>query len=198
MISEYHAKYQSKSDDEIVKRAREKFNELTRVFSAAPLDTQSDPVEIAVMGCGDKRFVAHHKDMFARILARDVRVTTFDIEVNHLAGEENVVKHDCSTPLPGGPYDITFGHVVLPFLEPNKQLDMTQSGYNALKPGGIQIQVLDLMNYDNDEKTLPGLHKVGLEAIKKHATSLGARVIEVPLDIGVAIVAVHPQRSGRQ
>lgn len=192
MISEYHAKYQSKSDDEIVKRAREKFNELARVFSAAPLDTQSNPVEIAVMGCGDKRFIAHHKDMFARILARDVRVTTFDIEVNHLAGEENVVEHDCSTPLPGGPYDITFGHVVLPFLEPGKQLGMISAGYNALKPGGIQSQVLDPMNYDEESETLPGLHKVDLKKLKDKVEELGGRVIEVGLDIGIAIVVTHP------
>lgn len=198
MISEYHAKYQSKSDDEIVKRAREKFNELTRVFSAASLDTQSDPVEVAVMGCGDKRFVAHHKDMFARILARDVRITTFDIEVSHLAGEENIVEHDCSTPLPGGPYDIAFGHVVLPFLEPDKQLDMIQSGYNALKPSGIQIQVLDPMNYDKESETLPGLHKVDLEKLKNKAEELGAKVIEVTLEIGIAIVVVRPQQTDRK
>jgi hypothetical protein len=192
MISEYHARYQSKSDDEIVKRAREKFNELSRVFSAAPLDTTSDPVQVAVMGCGDKRYVVHHKDMFARILARDVDVITFDIEVNHLAGEDNVAEHDCSTPLPGGPYDVTFGHVVLPFLSPDKQLDMISAGFNALKQGGIQIQVLDPMNYDDKSETLPGLHKVDLDKIRQQARRLGARVIDVDLDIGIAIVAVHP------
>lgn len=192
MISEYHAKYQSKSDDEIVRRAREKFDELTRVFSAAPLDTSSDPVEVAIMGCGDKRYVAHHKDMFGRILARTVRVATFDIEVEHLAGEENIIQHDCSTPLPGGPYDITFGHVVLPFLSPKKQLDMIKAGFMALKPGGIEIQVLDPMNYDDESETLPGLHKVDLEKIKKHARDLGARVIEVDLEIGIAFAIVHP------
>ena len=192
VISEYHAKYQSKSDDEIVKRARERFNELTRAFSAAPLDTASDPVEVAVMGCGDKRFVAHHKDMFARILARNVRVTTFDIEVDHLAGEENVIQHDCSQLLPGGLYDVTFGHVVLPFLAPDKQLDMIAAGYNALKQGGIQIQALDPMNYDDTSTPLPGLHRVDLGSVKRKANQLGARVIDVGLDIGVAIVIVHP------
>ncbi len=191
MISEYHARYQSKSDDEITRRAREKFNELTRVFSAAPLDTTSDPVEVAVMGCGDRRYVAHHKDMFARILARKVRLTTFDIETNHLSGEENVIEHDCSLPLPGGPYDVTFGHVVLPFLTSKKQLDMISAGYNALKSGGIQIQVLDPMNYDESSETPEGLHKVAPDVIKKHAQDLGARVIEVDLDIGMAIVIVH-------
>ncbi len=187
-LSQYHSKYQSKPDDEIARRAKEKMDELERVFSAVPLDTAGDIVRVAVMGCGDVRFVQWHRQIFARVLARPVEITTFDIDITHLQGEQRIVQHDCSLPLLGGPYDITFGHVVLPFLSPAKQLDMIQSGFDALAHDGIQIQVLDPNNYDLQSETLPGLSHVDLKKLELAAQQSGGSVTFVPLAIGQAVV----------
>ena len=116
-LSIYHQKYVEQNDDEIQHKADAKEQELASIFQEVSLNTDSDPVRLAVLGCGDKRFVAHHKRIFENVLKRNVEVTTFDITIDHLAGESNVFQHDCTLPLRNPPYDITYAHVLLKFIE---------------------------------------------------------------------------------
>lgn len=149
-LSDYHQKYAAMSVAEIAERASVKDDELTAIFSAVQPPEETAPAKVAVLGCGDRRFVAHHRLLFAKHLRRPVELTTFDITVEHLTGERGVVQHDCTQPLPGGPYDVTFAHVILRFIETERQWDLLQNSVAALKPGGLAIHVLDREDYEDD------------------------------------------------
>ena len=191
-LSAYHQKYANYSDDEIKKRTDAKEQELVAIFQEVQLNTDSDPVRLAVLGCGDKRFVAHHKRIFELVLKRNVEVTTFDITIDHLAGESNVFQHDCTLSLPNPPYDITYAHVLLKFIEAEKQFDLLKNSFDALKPGGIAIHVLDKEDYETTSPKLPdGLWTVPLEKWKEELTTLGIEYKEIPVKYGLALVLLR-------
>ncbi len=181
MLDEYHQKYANRPDEEISDRIAEKEKELILVRDAVHPKFSSNNLKIAVMGCGEKRFVAGHREIFAKVFAKPVNITTFDITIDHLAGEENIIQHDCTQPLPNGPYDITFAHVLLRFIPKEKQWDLVINSFKALKAGGIAIHVLDPEDYETTELVdLPSIE----ENLKKEAISS----VTVKLSIGQAIV----------
>ena len=102
------------------------------------------------MGCGDKRFVKGHKLIFEKVFEKHVMIKTFDIGIDHLMGENDAYQHDCTLPLPFGPYDITFAHVLLRFISKEKQWTLVKNSYDSLKNGGIAIHVLDPEDYENN------------------------------------------------
>lgn len=191
-LSTYHQKYADYSDEEIKKRADAKEQELASIFKEVSLSTDSDPVKLAVLGCGDKRFIAHHKRIFETVLKRNVEVSTFDISVDHLAGESNVFQYDCTLPLPNPPYDITFAHVLLKFIETEKQFDLLKNSFDALKSGGVATHVFDEEEIKATSPKLPdGLWAVPLEKWKHKLTELGIEYKEIPLKYGPALVLLH-------
>lgn len=139
----YHEKYRLRSDEEIQRRADVKEEELRRIFEAMDYKPVDDLIRVAVLGCVDPRLVAHHKRIFEKLLKKSVELTTFDITIEHLQGEPGVREHDCTLPLPHPPYHITFGHVLLKFIETEKQWDVLKNSYEALVPGGLAIHVYD-------------------------------------------------------
>ena len=166
-ISQYHRKYANYSEEEIGKRADVKEMELKQIFERVELKTDSDIVILAVMGSGDKRFVKHHKRIFEKFLGKPVEVNTFDITTDHLDGEKNITKHDCTMPLPDSPYDITYAHVLLKFIEIEKQFDLIINSYDVLKVGGLAIHVFDKSDYETDKTTQEdGYFSVPLEKWK--------------------------------
>lgn len=150
MLDKYHQQYIDKSDEELDKRIAEKKKELIIIESELKPILNSEIIDVAVMGCGDKRFISGHKKIFSEVFDRPVNIKTFDITIDHLSGEENIFEHDCTLPLPFGPYDITFAHVLLRFIAKDKQWSVVFNSYHALKPRGIAIQVLDPEDYDNN------------------------------------------------
>lgn len=166
-LSQYHSKYSSQPDEEIARRAKVKEEELKRIFDASPLRSTTMPVRVAVMGCGEKRFIQQHRDIFARLLGRSVEVTTFDIAIEHLAGEERVIQHDVTQPLPDGPYDISYAHVLLKFIPTDKQMSVLLNSYNALREGGIAVHVFDNEEIvETSQMLADGLYAVPLERWK--------------------------------
>lgn len=161
-LSTYHQKYSDKSDTELAQRAEVKNQELKQIFSQVKPKTNNNPLRIAVMGCGDKRFVQFHKQYFSEQLSKEVDLTTFDISTEHLAGEENVIQHDCRLPLPNQPYDLTYAHVLLKFIPSEKQWDVIKNSYDALCNGGMAIHVLDPEDYSGQQLS-NGLYSVPLE-----------------------------------
>lgn len=161
-LSSYHQKYINKSDEELAQRADVKYQELKQIFSQVKLLTNNDPLKIAVMGCGDKRFVQYHNKYFTELFGKGVELTTFDISIEHLIGEKNIILHDCTTPLPNPPYDLTYAHVLLKFIPTEKQWDVIQNSYTALSAGGIAIHVLDSEDYSGKELA-DGLYSVPLQ-----------------------------------
>lgn len=181
-ISVYHQKYASLSDKEIAQRIKEKAAELKTIFENVKITTANEPMRIAVLGCGDKRYVPAHKKIFAKLFNKPVEQTTFDITVEHLAGEENVIQHDCTLPLPNPPYNITYSHTLLKFIETGKQWNILKNSYYALKTGGIAIHVIDKSDY---ETTVP------LGQWKKKLEENNIKFKEIPIKYGLAIVLIH-------
>lgn len=142
-----------------------------------------------MLGCGDKRFIKHHKVIFEELLKKPVQLTTFDISIEHLAGEDRIVQHDCTLPIPNTPYDITFAHVLLKFVETENQWDLIKNSINALKDGGLAIHVLDKENYEMQESRLPnGQFSVPLTRWKKKIDKLGYKFFEIYSKYGLALV----------
>jgi len=177
-LSIYHKEYSGYTDEEIEKRADAKKQELVAIFQEVPFDSDSDLVRVAVLGCGDKRFVKLHKEIFKSFIEKPIDIITFDITIEHLGGEENVVQHGCTLPLPNGPFDITYAHVLLKFIETEKQWQIIKNSYEALKHGGLAIHILDKEDYE----TVP------LEEYKRKIDEENIKYKEIPVRYGIALV----------
>ena len=188
-LSIYHQNYQKQNDEKIQHKADEKERELDLIFEKVTVKTDSVPARIAVLGCGDKRLVKHHKRIFEKVLERKVEIITFDVTIDHLEGETNVIKHDCTLPLPNTPYDITYAHVLLKFIKTKKQFDLLKNSYDALKSGGIAIHVFDKEEIETEAPSLPdGLYSVPLKSYQQKMDSYGIEYIEIPLKYGIGLV----------
>jgi len=116
-LSAYHRKYLNRTPRDIAERVRAKEFEFRQAIERVNFLPVAVPVKIAVLGCGVKHFILAHKQIFEKVLGVPVEVTTFDITTEHLRGEEGVVQHDCTKPLPGTPYDITYSSILLGLLK---------------------------------------------------------------------------------
>ncbi|MDD4409574.1 MAG: hypothetical protein PHW52_02860 [Candidatus Pacebacteria bacterium] len=184
-LSSYHQNYSNYPEEEIQKRVNEKEAELKNVFEKVSLRTNSEIVRLAVMGSGDKRFIKYHKEIFEKFVNVTVEVITLDITVDHLIGEENIIKHDCTLSLPLAPYDITYAHVLLKFIEIDKQWDVIINSYNALKDGGIAIHVLDKEDYSMNSNSYIS---VPIEEYIKRLQSGGIVYFKIPVKYGITLV----------
>jgi len=192
ILSKYHQKYVDQSDKEIQRKANAKEQELTTIFKEFSLNTNSNPIKLAVLGCGDKRLIAHHKRIFEKILKRDVNIFTFDITIDHLYGEKNVFKHDCTLPLPNAPFDIIYGHVLLKFIETEKQFNLLKNSFNALKNGGVAVHIFDWEEIKSKELKLSNeLWSVPLEKWKEKLAELDIKYKELTLKYGPALVLLR-------
>lgn len=190
-LSLYHQKYADQSDEEIQNKANEKREELSLIFENVQLKTTGKTARIAVIGCGDKRFINHHREIFESFIKKPVEIITFDITIDHLAGEENIVQHDCTLPLPDGPFDVTYAHILLRFIETEKQWDLIKNSYDALEPGGLAIHVLDKEDYETEElKLLNGLFSVPLDKWRAKLDELGIEYKNIPVKYGLALVII--------
>ncbi len=188
-LSKYHQKYADYSDEEIKNRVKEKRDELFQIFEQIKLNTKSDIVKIGVLGCGDKRFIEYHKKIFAEFITQPLQITTFDITIEHLKGGENIFEWDCTLPLLDIPFDITYAHVLLKFIETEKQWDLIKNSYNALKSGGFAIHVMDKEDYETKELLLPnGQFSVPLDRWKRQLDNEGIEYKEIPIKYGLAFV----------
>lgn len=198
-LSSYHQKYIGQSDIEIQKRIVEKKKELVEIFSRTELKTKTSPVKIVVLGCGDKRFISGHKEIFENILERPVDITTFDITIDHLLDEEKVFQHDCTLPLPHGPFDITYAHVLLRFIETERQWNLIKNSFDSLNTDGLAIHILDTEDYETKTPQLSnGLFSVPLDRYIAQLDTLGIKHQEIPITYGLALVITKKTWQGRE
>jgi SAM-dependent methyltransferase len=194
MLSRYHQKYANQPDGELQRRIDAKEYELIAIkeANAEPI-TGSELLDVCVMGCGDKRFIEGHRRIFQKVFGRPTHVTTLDINIEHLQGEADAVQHDITQPLPGGPYDVAYAHVVLKFIEESKQWAVVENSYRALKPGGIAVHVLDTEDYSEPDKVKDfGNHPVDIDSIKESLDEKSIKYREVPVEYGLALVLLSP------
>jgi hypothetical protein len=188
MLSDYHQKYQQKTDAEIDSRVQAKEIGLRQVIATLGATMPSVPeLRVAVLGCADKRLIEHHRRIFSSIYGKPVKLTTADIAVEHLQGAEGVVQHDATEPLPGGPYDIVYADVLVRFVESAKQFSVLKNSFDALAPGGMAIHIFASEDFDPPPgyAPLPGTHKVDLNALQLELTKAGINYLEVPLRFDV-------------
>jgi hypothetical protein len=188
-MDQYHQQYTDQTDIEISRKVKEKEDELNIILKQFPHKTDIQAFRIAVMGCGDKRFVSLHKNIFEKVLQKPVRITTFDITVKHLQGEENIAQHDCTKPFPNPPYNLTYAHVLLKFIPPEKQWDIIINSYYALAKGGIAIHILDNEEIKSGEKLLKnGLYGVNLNFLEDKLKKEKINYQEIALKYGKALI----------
>jgi hypothetical protein len=185
----YHQKYINLSNEEIENRLHAKKDELTIIFNNIPYNSSDTKIRLAVMGCGDKRFVKGHKRIFEETLKKQVEITTFDITLEHLAGEENIIQHDCTFPLSDTSYTFTYTHVLLKFIPIEKQWNVIKNSYDALEINGMAIHVLDKEDYETFDETLPGGYfTVPLKRWIEKLDELGIKHQEIPIKHGIALI----------
>jgi hypothetical protein len=188
-LSNYHQKYAAKSDADLKQRIEEKKQELIKIFEQVELKKSGKTVRVAVLGCADKRLVKGHKKIFADILKKPVELYTFDISIEHLAGEENIIQHDCTLPLPNAPFDIAYSHVLLKFIPTEKQFDLLKNSVLALAPGGLAIHIMDKEDYETVDKKLPdGSWAVPLEKWEEELAGININYLEIPVRYGLALI----------
>ncbi len=141
-LSQYHQKYLNRTDEDIAERIVAKEFELKQIFDDIKYFPSKPQIKIAVLGCGVKYFVEAHKIIFTKLLNVDVEITTFDLILDHLIGEEGIVQHDCTLPLPDGPYDVIYSSVLLKFIATEKQWNVLMNSYMALNDDGIAVHIL--------------------------------------------------------
>lgn len=188
MLSEYHQKYAAYGDAEIAARVQTKEIGLRQVIATLGGQAPSAPeVRVMVLGCADKRLIEHHRRIFSSIYGKPVKLTTADISIEHLQGAEGVIQHDATEPLPGGPYDIVYGDVLVRFVEPSKQFSVLKSSFDSLAPGGMAIHIFASEDFDPSPGyvPLPDTHKVDLNALQLELTKAGINYLEVPLRFDV-------------
>jgi len=189
MLSQYHQSYSEQTNEEIQRRIKAKLEELRAIFKRVRLETETETVQIAVLGCGDKRFVSRHNRIFEEVLKKTVNIVTLDITIEHLEGEKNIIQHDCTLPLPKGHYDIVYAHVLLRFIETEKQWDSIRNSVDALKSGGLAIYIFDEKDYETKGLKLSnGLYSVPLEEWKTKLDELSIEYAEVPVKYGLGLV----------
>lgn len=190
-LSAYHQNYLSRSDEELSRRADVKEMELVKIFAASPFSLISDLVRVAVLGCADHRMVSAHKRIFEKLLNKKVELTTFDVTTEHLAGEEGVLRHDLMIPFPGTPYDIAFGHVVLKFIETEKQWNVIKNSYDAIASGGMVIHVFDMEQIEaTTERISQGCYALPLERWKKLLDDAGITYQDLRWDIDLGNIPI--------
>jgi len=198
-ISKYHLNHMSRSDEETQRRANVKELELKKILADTNFISALATVRIGVLGCADKRFINHHKLIFEKLLGKPVELTTFDITVEHLREEDGVVEHDITLPLPNPPYDITFGHVILKFIETSKQWSVIKNAYDALRSPGLGIFVYDWE--DITTKTAKQADEYYSVPIEEYKTKLSQQNINFKniawsFDIGEVPIGIRGLKGG--
>lgn len=197
MLSAYHEQYLGKSDEEIAHRVKIKDRQLRQTFATTGLPSFVAPtVRIAVLGCGDRRYVTLHRRLFEDIFGKPVEVATFDAVTEHLQGEAGVVRHDATEPLPGGPFDLIYADALVRFVDPARQYDVLKNAYDALAPGGIAVVTFDKHDYDPPPgyKPVPGTNPVDLSALQYELAEDGIVFLAVPTRIETIPPGLDQQR----
>lgn len=188
-ISAYHQKFKAQSDEEIQNKIDAKEEELEAIFEKVRLHTTDNIVKVAVLGCGDKRFIKKHQRLFEKYVHKRVELITFDITIEHLEEEEGVYEHDCTVSLPHGPFDITYAHVLLKFIPTKKQWNLIENSYSSLKKGGLAIHVLDREDYETKNTTLDdGYYGVPIADYLQLLDQKNVKYNTIPIKYGLALV----------
>ncbi len=178
-LSAYHRDYTKKSDEELANRMRFKEQDVAEALKLSGYVPARKPMRVVVLGCADKRYVKLHKEIFEKQLDEPVDLTTLDISIEHLQGETGIMRHDVAKPLPNGPYDIAFAHVLLKFIETEQQWLVIKNAYEALRSPGLAIFVFNEKETTAAGPKMPdGFYAVPLERWKRRLEKEGIKFFD--------------------
>ncbi len=189
MLSPYHKAYAAQSDDEIAQLAEIKLLEFRKLFIelGAPVFT-SPMVRMAVLGCGDRRLVAHYQRIFKVLFGSAITMVTLDKTVDHLEDASGgILRHDVTNPLPNGPYDFIYANILLRFIKPARQVDVIANAFDALAPGGWALFIFQQAEIDPPEGFMPpeGTYPINFNALQFELSKRKISFMEVPLNIEI-------------
>lgn len=185
--NKYYQEYSQKSDREIFQKLQVKEEELRKIFKQIKSNFNDDEIKVAILGCADVRMIKGHKDIFKKLFNKKVELITFDIDVDHLLGDENVVKHDCSKLLPNLPYDIVYSHVLLKFLNEDKQWQVIMSSFESLKRGGCALHLIDKEDYFSADLVRENFF-VPIDKWENNLRNLKIRYKKIMIKYGLALI----------
>jgi len=143
ILKNHYAEYASRSDELIKDRERAKQSIVKHVINETGFKANKNQVKVAILGASDKRYIAVHKKIFTKLLGKPIKMTTLDVDTEHLGGEsDTIITHDATKPFPNIPYDIVFSHELMKFLSPDEQLIVIKNSYQALEKDGIAMHIL--------------------------------------------------------
>ncbi len=186
MLSEYHQKWAGKDDEAIRHHVLVKEMQVRQIFTAVGMPTSTSvPLRVGIMGCKEKRLALWQNELFGRLLGKPVKVTTFDITIEQLAGVPDAVQHDVTQPLPGGPFDLVYADVLVRFIAPERQFMVLQNAWDALAEGGMAIIAFSHDDYHPRPGYVPapGTHRVDMNALQLELAKRGIPFMEVPVEV---------------
>lgn len=142
ILQQHYQEYAGRPDEHVAKRAAIKLHLVQTVLEASGFKPEADPVKVAVLGASDKRYIPIHRRIFEEVVGKRVDMTTFDLEIEHLARQEGIIEHDITKPFPNTPYDLVFSHELMKFLDQYEQICAIYNAFNALRNGGLAMHII--------------------------------------------------------
>ena len=187
-----YQKYSERSDEDLANRAAAKDKELEFIFSKIKIPKLDKP-RIIVLGCPDKRMVPAYEALFEKYFGARADLTVIDIEIEHLKGAVNVIEHDATIPFPNPPYNLVYSHVLLKFIETEKQWNVLENSYKALTPGGLAIHIFDSEDIEEKNKLqLDGWFSVPLDRWKDKLKNAGIKYELLSYSFEGQILGINP------
>lgn len=193
ILKKYFKEYANRPQSWVDERERVKKYIVQRIFEITEFMPVSGRVKIAVLGASDKRYIEVHRKIFREALQKNVQVTTFDTDTQHLAGERGIIYHDVATPFPSSQFNLVFSHSLLKFLNPEKQSLVIRNSYNALAKGGIAMHILHLPEIKGTKKLRKWQYRVYTNTLiaKLRKENIPCKEIELDIDGGTKVLVTQ-------
>ena len=141
ILKAHYREYSNQKNSWVENMAKTKLSILKQVFREIFFEPKG-PVNIAVLGASDKRYIVIHERIFRELFGKDISLVTFDIDTDHLGKLPGTILHDVTLPFPYGPYDVVFSHALMKFLTHDEQLKVIKNSFNALKDNGVSMHIM--------------------------------------------------------
>ncbi len=142
ILEKHYQEYGTQPDSWVVNMGKVKKQIVQKVIDTTGFVPQHEPVNVLVLGASDKRYIPIHQEIFEKVLNKQIKLTTFDIDIAHLQPNNNLVYHDVTKPFPQTSFDIIFSHELIKFIEPENQLSVLKNSFNALAENGLAMHIM--------------------------------------------------------
>ncbi len=190
ILEDYFEEYATRPIEWVIEREKVKRHVVQKILEITGFVPTSNPVKVAVLGASDKRYIGIHRDIFREAIQKDLEMTTFDIDTQHLTGEDGIIEQDVTRPFPSS-FDIVFSHSLLKFIEPEKQVTVLRNSHNALKTNGLAMHIMHCA-----DKPREWQHKVDTDKMisKLVEENISCKKIKLDIDNGTDVLVTQKGR----